>query len=396
MRILLITDNHTPSGGAENYFFDLKNRLKNVPGLEVYSLGFGPVQTSGKDYYVLKGLTSKLSKLIWQLVFHPGVYFKLRRQLKKIRPDIIHIHNVKHYTVSLLNAIKPYPVVQTIHDYGVICPTAHNIHKNLQPCPTGMRMSCIWQHQVKYTPLAYLALTIAFFKTRRKLKKTVKKFFTPSPLLVEYLKMNQFDDATYIAPFKSEPRINLHTIKPYHFLFAGNLGTHKGIYILLEEFALACQQEPRLTLTIAGMGPEEQRMHNWIRKSGLEKQIHFAGWQKNLEKEYAECAAVLFPSLWMEAFGLIITEAMSHARPVIGSNRGSPPWLIDDGQTGLIFDPLQKGDLAEKILALAGNIDLITQLGRNGEAKLRTFIDNEKVLNQIVAAYEEVSVGIHS
>jgi len=392
MRVLLITDNHTPTGGAENYFFALKNRLKNVPGMDVYSLGFGPCQEYGDDFYVLKGLTSRLFKLVWQLIVHPGVYFKLRKHIRKIQPDVIHIHNIKHYTPSLLHAIKPYPVIQTIHDYGAVCPSAHNIHKDWQPCPTGMRKQCFWQHQVKYNILTYLAQTVAFLKTQKQVKKTVKKFFAPSPELVEYLKINQFNDAVYIAPFINEPvNPSLITINPYHFLFAGNLGSHKGVYVLLDEFALACQKEPRLSLTIAGMGQEKKRMQIRIRQLGIEGHIHFAGWKKDLEEEYAESAAILFPSIWMEAFGLIITEAMNRARPVIGSNRGSPPWLIDDQQTGFIFDPSKKGDLAEKILKIAGNTELISTLGRNGKAKLETLIDNENILNQIIQAYQEVA-----
>src|SRR5580658_4900201 len=122
MRILLITDNHTPTGGAENYFFDLKDRLKKMPGIEVFSMGFGPIKIYGHDYYVLKGLKSKIFRLLWQVIIHPVVYFKLRRQISEFQPDVIHIHNIKQYAASLLKAIKPYPVVQTIHDYGVICP----------------------------------------------------------------------------------------------------------------------------------------------------------------------------------------------------------------------------------------------------------------------------------
>jgi len=390
MRIVLITDNHTPAGGAEKYFFDLKERLKHVPGIEIYSMGFGPDHASGNDYFVLKKLTSNVSKLIWQVIFHPVVYLKLRRQLKKIRPDVIHIHNVKQYTVSLLRAIKPYPIVQTIHDYGVICPTAHNIHKDYQPCLSGMRMKCFWQHQVKYNPIVYLGLVYSFFKLRKRLRKTVKKFFAPSPLLVEYLKKNHFNDATYIAPFRKEKQsYTFDKIKPYHFLFAGNLGTHKGIYTLLDEFALAYQDNNQLSLTIAGTGPEEARLRNRTKELGLEKNVFFLGWQTTLENEYAKCAAVICPSLWMEAFGLVITEAMSYARPVIGSNRGSPPWLIDDHQTGFIFNPLKKGDLAERLLIVAGNVNLIKKLGTNGHEKLQRLIDNEAVLNQIVALYRD-------
>src|SRR5204863_8402140 len=133
---------------------------------------FGPTECDGEDFYVIKGLKSKIAKLVWQILFHPRIYFKLRKQIKKIRPDIIHIHNVKQYTASLLSAIRPYPVVQTIHDYTVICPTGLNIHRDHQLCPTGMRMRCFWQHQTKHNALIFLALTFSYFNLRKRLKKT--------------------------------------------------------------------------------------------------------------------------------------------------------------------------------------------------------------------------------
>lgn len=392
LRILLITDNHTPSGGAEHYFFDLKTRLKQIPDLEIYSLGFAATEKSADDFYTFKKTKSKFTKLIWQLIPHPFVYYKLRRQIKKINPDVIHLHNIREYTASLLAAVKGYPLVQTIHDYAAVCPIAYNIHKNLEACPTGMRASCFWQHQLKYNLFTYLALTLAFLRNRSRSKRMIKTFFAPSPLLVDYLKKNQFENAIYIAPFKNEPQAPaFEAIDAHHFLFAGNLGAHKGIDLLLDEFAIACQKNSALTLTIIGKGQDEHRLRKRVDKLGLANQIDFAGWLDNPEPEYARSAAVIFPSLWMEAFGLVITEAMNHSRPVIGSNRGSPPWIIDDTKTGFIFDPLKKGDLAEKILLLAGNIELIMLLGKNGEQKLQTFIDNEKVLQQIVEVYRGIS-----
>lgn len=391
MRILLITDNHTPSGGAENYFFDLKERLKNVPGLEVYSLGFGPTQNTGKDFYVLKGLKSKIAKLLWQILFHPGVYFKLRKQIKKIRPDIIHIHNIKQYTTSLIWAIKPYPVVQTIHDYTVICPTGLNLHRDHQPCATGMRTRCFWQHQIKYNPFVYLALTFSFLKLRNQLKKTVRHFFAPSPLLVDYLKKNNFNEATYIAPFKKENfHYSLDTIQPFHFLFAGHLGMHKGVHMLIEEFGLACRENNNLVLTIAGTGPEENVLRRKIQEWGIEKNVRFVGWQHNLKPFYEKCMAVLFTSIGLEAFGLVMIEGMNSARPIIGANRGTSAWVIEENKTGLLFDPLKKGDLADKILTLAADIQLAKTLGINGYSKLQKFIDNNYTLEQIIAVYKKI------
>lgn len=390
MRILLITDNHTPTGGAENYFFDLKSRLKNLVGMEVFSLGFGPQSASGEDFYVLKGLQSKIAKLIWQIVFNPFIYFKLKKQIKEFRPDVIHIHNIKQYSASLLHAIQAYPVIQTIHDYTFICPTGLNLHKDDRVCLSGMQKNCFWQHQTKYNRLIYFAMACSFFFMRKKIKKIVKLFLAPSPLLVIYLQKNEFRNVAYVPPFKLETNINETFPKPYHFLFAGHLGLHKGVHILIDEFALACKQNSKLQLTIAGTGPEEINMRNRINTLQIQNHVQFIGWQTNLQSLYDEHIAILFPSMGLEAFGLVMTEGMHHRRPIIGANRGTASWIIDDNETGFLYDPLKKGELSEKILQMANNIDLSIKLGNKGRDKLNRMFDNDAILNQIVAAYKNL------
>ncbi|RDI45139.1 glycosyltransferase family 4 protein [Aquicella lusitana] len=391
MRILLITHTHSPSGGAENYFFDLKKRLKKVPSMEVYSLGFGPAAEEGEDFFVLKASGSNLSKLLWRLLFHPLIYLRLRHKIKKIRPDVIHIHNIKHYSVSLLRAIKPYPVIHTVHDYSLLCPTGQNIHRDLTPCPSGFSLKCFWQHRVKYRRLTYLILTLTLYLFRHRLKKIVKQFIAPSPLLVDYLKRNQFQDSIYIPPFMPEKKpLSFEKVNPHLFLFAGNLGAHKGITLLLEEFARACQHHPQLQLMIAGTGPDENRMRKKLHALGIERQVTFLGWQADLSTYYKTCTAVIFPSVGLESFGLVITESMSHGRAVIGVNRGTVPWLVDNNRTGLLFNPVKKGDLAEKILMLAQNSELAKQLGKQGHEKLQSEFDNEAILHQLLMVYQNI------
>lgn len=390
MRVLLITDNHTASGGAEKYFFELKDRLKSIPTFSVYSLGFGPHEEKGEDYRVFRTTRSKGAKLFWQIFRHPLIYRKLKQEIKRFKPDVIHLHNAKQHSAAILKSIQSYPVVQTIHDYSILCPVAHNIHKNWQPCATGFRRACFWQHQLKFKPLTYLGLVLSFTLLRRRIKKSVKQFLTVSPLLAEYLRKNDFQPVSFIPPFKKEifPSFSSPP-QPGHFLFAGNLDTHKGVFLLIEEFALALKQNSHLFLTIAGSGPEEKTLRALIKQHGLAGHVTFTGWLNDLDLLYQTHFATIVPSLWMEAFGLIITESMNHQRAVIGSNRGSIPWLVDDHHTGLIFDPLKKGDLAEKMLSLAANPELARKLGCHGYAKLQTFIDNEASMRKIVEIYHK-------
>lgn len=383
MKILLLTDNHLPNGGAERYLLELKRRLEKNESLEVYSIGFGQEG--------LKAIHSKFLKLTWQIIFNPIVFFKLRRIIKQLNPDIIHLHNNKQYSAAVWRAVKGYRVIQTVHDYSYLCPLAQNIHRSGQPCATGLKWSCFWKHRVKYNKLIYLLLVGAFFMNRRAAKKYISHFLAPSPHLEAKMKLNGFSPVSYVQPF-IDKIITCETNPLAHrFLFAANLGKHKGTDLLIREFAKAVEQNHRLSLLIAGDGPELKTMRTQAINLNILEHIQFLGWRENLTEFYHQCNAVIFASTGMESFGLVITEAMSHRRPVIGVNFGTSAWLIDDKKTGLLFDPNTEGDLATKILTLADNPQYSLDLGREARRTIDERFDNEKVLSQILSIYQKTS-----
>ena len=393
IKILLITDHHTPhGGGAERYFFTLKDHLQNA-GHSVFSMGFGDHSTQGTDFAVIKGTRSHLTRLTWNILFHPFKYRALRKHITAFKPDIIHLHNIRNYTISLLHAVKGYPVVQTVHDFYPVCPSMTNIHLDQQPCPTGLRLNCLFQHKGRYPFLGYLGVLIAFSRMRKLLKQTVQHFLTPSPFLASYLEKNDFVPTTVILPFIEQPDSLPNTTPNTHqFLYIGRIEKNKGVDILINEFAEACKKNSFLILKLAGEGNLKTRLTQKIKLLKLENNIYFLGKINEpelLQKQVDESTALIFPSIGMESFGLVITEAMSRARAVIGSNRGTTAWLIDHQKTGLLFDPLQKGNLAESILTLANHSTLSAQYGKNGFEKLTSFPDKKTLVEKITQIYKE-------
>jgi glycosyltransferase involved in cell wall biosynthesis len=126
-----------------------------------------------------------------------------------------------------------------------------------------------------------------------------------------------------------------------------------------------------------------------IKTLELEENICFIGWT-NPDALYEECTAVIFPSIGLEAFGLVLTEAMNYGRAIIGSNRGPTAWLIEDGKTGLLYDPLKSGELAEKILQLADDKGSAEKYGRKGFEKLQTFMNNQQIIEKMIEIYHQV------
>lgn len=386
-KILLITDNHNPAGGgAEKYFFILKNALQQRPGLLVHSLSFGPEEIIDKDTTLLRETPIKLLRFWWRLMFNPIKYFQLKKAIKNFNPDVIHLHNIKKYTVSLLKAVHGYKVVQTVHDFTPICPTGWNLHQNLQPCDTGLTVNCFWQHK-RHNAFIYLGQLYAFLRTRALLKKTVKKFIAPSPLLADYLKKNAFHKTIYLPPFRQpQAQITFANMQARHFLYVGQLGKHKGVDELIDEFALACQQSSNLVLNIAGSGEREHALKQKVSRLGLENNIHFLGWA-NPENLYDEAVAVIFASIGLESFGLVLTEAMQHGRAILGTNRGPTAWLVENHETGLLYDPLKKGDLAAQILLLANHQHLAEKMGRKGFEKVNRMMTNDEIIQEMEYIY---------
>ncbi len=388
MRILLLTDNHTPTGGAENYFFDLKNKLKTIAGNEVYSLGFTPQPETGEDYTTFRAPASNLSRLWWQLFPNRKITRMLAKHCHTWKPDIIHVHNVKYFTPSVLKVLRRYPTLHTVHDFGAVCPSAHNIHQDLSPCDTGFTFKCLREHQHKHTLPIYLAQLLSFLSRRRHTQKNITQLHTVSPILGTYLKQHYPQTVTVIPPFHLETlAVSTQAPHPHHFLYAGHLGSHKGLRHLLAEFALAIKTLPSLKLTIAGDGPEKHSLEKYCGTLNITHAVQFIGWQTQLNEHILAHAATIVPSLWMEAFGLVISESMAHQRAVIGSNRGAIPWLITDNKTGLIFNPQKKGDLAEKMLTLANNPATTQTMGLAGQEKLKHLLDNETALKTLMNTY---------
>lgn len=393
MRVLLLTDNHYLTGGAENYFFALKDRLKNTAGITVFSMGFADTEILGDDYATFPSRRSNWGKFIGKFFIYPRILRKLNTSIKKFNPDVIHLHNVRQYTATVFRAIQAYPVVQTTHDFNLLCPTAQNIHTDLSPCTTGISHRCYFKHKLRHhSIITYLGLCLAHWQLRRLTKKQVRYFLAPSPLLLSYLVKHQFEPVLQIMPFCNISQLPAQN-ESTHFLFAGSLAPHKGVGALITEFALACQQHPQLHLFIAGKGPQTKAIQNAIFHYGIQRHVTLLGWQTDLTPYYQQCNALIFPSIGLESFGLVITEAMSHARPIIAVNRGTAAWLVENQANGLLYQPNILGDLSEKILTFANDKTLANTLGKNGYQKLMSIIDNEGSLRQILKIYQSVIIS---
>jgi glycosyltransferase involved in cell wall biosynthesis/predicted metal-dependent phosphoesterase TrpH len=164
-------------------------------------------------------------------------------------------------------------------------------------------------------------------------------------------------------------------------LYAGRLTREKGIDLLADAFLAARARDPRLHLTLAGGGPEEEAL-----RARLGDGATFLGWLEgeDLARAYASADAFLFASE-TDTFGQVVLEAQASGLPVVAVDAGGPASLIRPGESGLLT-AAQPDALASAVLAVVSTPLLAARLRKTGLASVqeRTW---EASLERLAAGY---------
>jgi Glycosyl transferases group 1 len=157
------------------------------------------------------------------------------------------------------------------------------------------------------------------------------------------------------------------------FSFFGYFGLHKGVSTLLE--ALPLLKNPKnVQVNLIGDGDQRAAYEQRLSENGCTDRVKFWGKLDNndVARAYAETDVLVLPSIWCENQPVSITEAMACGMPVIGSNMGGIPELVENGVNGFIFEAGNAIDLADKMDRLMANSALVTAMGLNGQKKIRS------------------------
>jgi glycosyltransferase involved in cell wall biosynthesis len=174
---------------------------------------------------------------------------------------------------------------------------------------------------------------------------------------------------------------------------ASRLIPGKGHDVLIHAVAKAAPRLGHLKLFVAGDGPERPKLEALAARLCPTDTVHFLGFIEDIRSFMAACDALAFPTLpeLSEGFGLAALEAMAAGRPVVASNVGSLPEVIDDGTTGFLVTAGSVDSLEAVIRALAIDRALCRRLGANGMVRARTMFPLESMVSRTMAVYEEVA-----
>jgi glycosyltransferase involved in cell wall biosynthesis len=163
----------------------------------------------------------------------------------------------------------------------------------------------------------------------------------------------------------------------------------KGIVDFLEAAALVLKQNPDVHFVLVGDGASREEFANLAMKLGIAEHLTWTGLVQDPlgEGVYAAADVVCQVSRWEEVFGFTIAEAMACGRPVVATQVGGIPELVQDGQTGFLVPRGAPDQIANRILALTNDADLRSRFGQAGRNVAAKLFDLEQNVSQLLGLY---------
>jgi glycosyltransferase involved in cell wall biosynthesis len=284
--------------------------------------------------------------------------WKTFRQLKSIlqkeQPDLAHFHN----TLPLISPGAYYacikvnvPVVQTLHNYRLICPSALLFRDGniCEECLTHSLVRSI-QHGC-YRGSRIQTMAVALMLAAHRSLETWRRKIDAYVVLTNFSR-NKFiryglpAEKIFTKPNFPKRPLEYSIANKRSVLSLGRLSAEKGLWTLLK----AWENLKHIRLKIAGDGPLSDKLKITVRENALDN-VEFLGYQSHSEcRELLKNAGfVILPSECYEGFPMIAAEAFAAGKLLIATNLGAMAEMIDDGQTGLHFSPGDYQELAAKV-----------------------------------------------
>jgi glycosyltransferase involved in cell wall biosynthesis len=363
MRILLAHTYYKQPGG-EDRVFEAECALLRRNGHDVVEYRRHNDQTD----------TMSRSQLAAGTLWSRSTYSELRKLLQRERPDICHFHNT--FPVMSPSAFwaaheEGVPVVVTLHNYRLLCPSATLMRRGAvcEDCLSKMAPWPAVRHACYRDSRAASAVTALMLTAHRAMG-------TWSRAVNVWIALTEFARDKFVEGGVPADRIEVkgNFVHPdpgeggqreQFAFFAGRLSPEKGIDTLLSAWR---RLEVPLPLRIAGDGPLRERVEDAVRR---DSRIEYLGAMPGAEvqREMKRASLLVFPSIWYEGLPLTIVEAYAAGLPVLAGRLGAMSGLVASGETGLHFIPGDGADLAAKLSWCYQNPDSLAEMGRR--ARLR-------------------------
>lgn len=283
-------------------------------------------------------------------------FAEVERLVRTEGVDVVHVHNtLPLMSPAVFHAARGAgaATIHTLHNYRMVCPgnlllrdgnLCHDCVGKTFAAP-AVRHKC---YRGSTVATAAVAATTAIHRKMGTWEHHVDRYIALSAFGREIFLQGGLPADRVVVKHNLPPKEPTLTEGGDYALFAGRLAPGKGLEVLLEAWAL----DPDLpVLSIAGDGPLSDVV---AQAASANSRVRWLGWQPAAEMEslMAGAAVLVTPSMWYEGWPLVAVEAMGHGTPVVATDHGAFPEMIDDGQTGRLFPRGDAAALARAVRAL--------------------------------------------
>ncbi|MDC0770894.1 glycosyltransferase [Streptomyces sp. HD] len=332
--------------------------------------------------------------------WNPAVRAKLAARLRSERPDVVHVHNVFPLlspAVLAACADAGVPAVATLHNYTQVCPPG-TLQRDGRPCTecvgAAAPLPAVRHGCYRGSRLATVPLAVSLSANRRRWWSGVERFLCISAAQ---------RDVLVRAGMPAERLVVKHNFVPdpdarrsdtgEHLLYLGRLAEAKGVRLLMTAWdEVAASGGVGVPLMIAGTGPLEAEIRAWA--AGRDD-VRYVGLYDTAEcqKAIARSVAVVAPSTWLEAFGLVVVEAMAAGVPVVAAGHGAFVELVENGVTGLLHRPGEPASLASCIRRITAEPDRNQEMGQAARRRYEQGFSPAVGLERLVEEYRTAIAG---
>lgn len=384
MKVLLCHNYYQQPGGEDRSFFDEEWLLK--------SHGHDVVRYTVHNDVIDEMSSLRLAKT---LIWNRDSYRELRELIRRERPAVMHCTN----TFPLISPSVYYaakregvPVVQSLHNYRLLCPNALFLRNN-KPCESCLGKSiplpaiihgCYRDSRVAS---AGVAAMVSFHRLMRTWTRGVDKYFVLTEFARDkFIQGGLAADKMVIKPNFVHPDTGPGDGSGDYVIFVGRLSSEKGIDTLLS----AWQQLPGNTkLKIVGDGPMAGRVSQAMND---DPRIEWVGrrTKEEVDRLIHKASCLIIPSICYETFGRAIIEAYVHGVPVIASRHGAMAELVRHGETGLLFDAGNATKLREAVELAFRDPDKLRQMRREARREFERLYTADANYELLIGTYKNV------
>jgi glycosyltransferase involved in cell wall biosynthesis len=383
VRVLLLHNRYQRRGG-EDTLFDAVGALLASRGHAVR-----PLEVTNAD---IGGAVSPL-RAAGCAVWSPAAGRAVAQAVARFRPDVVHVHNFfPLLSPSVHRACRRsgVAVVQTLQNYRLLCPNAL-LFRDGHPCEECLGRAVPWPGVVhgcyrgSRLATAPVAAMVAVHRALRTWQRAVDVFVAPTEFVRRKFAEGGLD------PRRIAVQPNLVEASPEpgdgqggYALAVGRLSEEKGFDTLVAAWARLGRELP---LKIVGDGP----LLRALRAAAAEvaPDVEWTGWAPAAEVRRLMRSAMLVvvPSRWYETFGNVIVEAFAAGAPVVAARHGAMAELVQDGRTGLLFEPGNAVELAAAVRWLASSPRELGALRREARAEFEARYGEERYYARLLQIY---------